>query len=249
MKLAWTAAAFSVLLGGATVLGADDQPASARDQAVAWLKANNRFGPDSQLVRDMTDQIDSQIDKVNNLSLTIGGGMTKADTPYQLNIWAGQFFAFELTDDQATALGVGNKSIDVSTGTKHLDRRLSPALVKLQTPKIDGAPNLDGGAKVTGTVKFKAATKPTEQVAVRLSYMVGQSTSSSFQYFDNGLPEDDTIHFSFSPINKDNKDKPFAGPLVLFVDLVTVKEVNNDAQVTILSNTTAVLVDVTNDNK
>ena len=58
----------------------------------------------------MTDQIDSQIDKVNNLSLTIGGGLTKADTPYQLNIWAGQFFAFELTDDQATAWASGTRA-------------------------------------------------------------------------------------------------------------------------------------------
>ncbi len=247
MKLAWTAAALGLLLGAAA-LGADDEPDSARDQAVAWIKANNKFGPNSQLVRDMTDQIDSQIDKVNNLSLTFGGGLTKSDKACQLNIWAGQFFVFELTDDQAKQLGVGDKSVDFTTGTKHLDKRKTPALVKLQNPKLDGGANVDGGKPVAGKVKFKVTTKPTEQLALRLSYAVGESTSSSFTYLDAGLPDDDAISFSFSPINKDS-NKAYAGPLVLFVDLVTVKNVDSDVQVTILSNTTAVLVDVGSGDK
>lgn len=250
MRYRWTLAALGLFLAPvAVVLAQATIPDSraARDKIVAWIRANNKWGPDHAIVRDTSEQVDADIGRVNNLTLTYGSGLTRSGRPCQLCVWAGQFFAFELTNDQAKALGTGPSSMSYTTGTKQRDRRQTPPAVIISKPGLRDAQNLDGKADVSGAVTFKASGPLPEKSAIRMSFEVGQSTTSRFQYLDGGLPADGKLlTFAFKGINADRAkgEKDFAGPLVLFFDLCTVKEKDQAVEVTILSNSVAGLVDV-----
>jgi WD40 repeat protein len=222
-------------------------PKAARDKLVAWVRANNRYGPDSAMVRDTAQMVDAEVTKVNSLTFTFGKGQTRSGKGYQLIIWAGQFFVFELTDDQLKSLDIDSDTTRVQTGTRHLDRREVAPLVQIERPKLDGGTSLDGKKAVSGEVAFKATKQLPKGLAVRLSYVGPGGTVGQFQYLEKGLPENAaTVPFRFKAINSegDSDDKDIAGPLVLFLDLCTVDDTKDFPEVTILSNTVALLVDV-----
>ena len=195
-------------------------PKAARDKLVAWVRANNRCSPDSAMVRDTAQMVDAEITKVNSLTFTFGKGQTWSGKGYQLIIWAGQFFVFELTDDQLKSLDIDSNTTRVQTGTRHLDRREVAPLVQIERPKLDGGTSLDGKNAVSGEVAFKATKQLPKGLAVRLSYVGPGGTVGQFQYLEKGLPENAaTVPFQFKAINSegDSDDKDIAGPLVLFL--------------------------------
>jgi hypothetical protein len=215
----------------------------ARNKAVAWLKANNRFGPSHKLVKDMTEAIDQELEEGQDVSLTFGPGLMKSDKATIISLFAGEFFSFELTNAQATQHGVSKSGASVYA-SKRSDRR-APANAKLASLKIDSAPNLEGNKKITGQVSVQALQKSDEKFAVRLSYRIQGKNSSSFHYLDKPLSDmPEPIRFSFSAVNDARDQKPHRGPLVAYVDLCTVKEKGGNVEVVLYSNTIGVLVDV-----
>jgi hypothetical protein len=213
-------------------------------QAVAWLKANNSFGPASKLVRDMTEVVDEALEKGEDLSLTFGPGLMKSGKATIVYLFAGQFFAFELSAAQAQQLKVNSRGTRVYT-TKREDRRQAKPAAQLSDLKFEGGATLEGSKKVTGQVSFRTLAKSDEKFALRFSYCVPGHNRSSFHYLDDGLPaKPGSIPFSFGAINRPDDKKKFTGPLVVFVDLVTVKEKGGNVEITTYSNTIGKLVDV-----
>lgn len=214
---------------------------AARNKIVAWVTQNNKFGPTSGIVKDMSNAVDQEIHRVNNLTLAFGSGLTRSGKAHIVTTWAGEVFTFDLTDAQARKMGVKPSSVDFSTGTKSLDKRQTPAIATVQGLAIDNANNLDGAKPITGVITVVAGQPLPATMAVRLSYMVGKSTVSSFHYPKPGQ-NGGKIAFSFGKIN--GNGRAFAGPLVVFVELVTITEQNGNIDATTLSNTVATLVDV-----
>jgi formylglycine-generating enzyme required for sulfatase activity len=225
--------------GGDKIDGGED---SARNKAIAWIKANNAFGPTAQIVRDLSGAIDDAEEKRNNFDVTLGSGLTKSGKATSLHLFSGNFFVFELTDAQAKQLGVKEKATIVRTPKRH-DRSEDP-IAKLDGLKFDSGLTLDVSKKITGQVKVHSLedTDPEEKFALRLSYQGG----AIFYYFPELLPlksKVQVLKFSFEPIAAAGVQK-FSGPMPVFLDLCVVKK-NDDGfnEIITLSNSVAAMVD------
>ncbi|MCE9546423.1 MAG: hypothetical protein K8T25_13015 [Planctomycetia bacterium] len=230
----------SATLSAETKLPATDE---AKSQMIDWLRNNNKFGPDDTFVKQIGDQIASDIDNVNLLELTIGSGMTRSGKTCRVCAFAGEFFAFEMTDGQGEAAGTKPSSVDYSTGTKTRDRRESPPIAKVSELAINNAAALNGGDKVTGTVTVDVTGElPKMKPALRLTVLAERNTKSSFVY-----PEvkagSNKLDFSFGPLN-DADGKPIKGPYVVYIDFCTVNADGGKVETNLLGNTVATLVNV-----
>src|SRR5262249_55065429 len=102
---------------------------------------------------------------------------------------------------------------------------------------------VQGSEPITGKVGCQVATSGNGKYALRLGYYAGGNTGMSFHFLDS-LPKDpDSFSFKFgSGSGKDGK--PYTGPLVFFMDLVTVAEEGGNVKITVHSNTVAKMVSV-----
>jgi DNA-binding beta-propeller fold protein YncE len=213
-------------------------------KASNWIKQNNRFGPDDQLVADVRRLLARDLSRFNDLTLTFGPGLMKSGKVQRLEVRAGQLFVFQLSDRQARHLGLARKEWIYSQGTQLRDLREAPAPVRLTRLTLDGGKKLDGSKPLSGQVSCRVAPPPGKKVALRLSFSLRRATHSLFYYPKDDLTQQTkTIRFSFDAI-EDGKQAPYSGPLVLFVDLCLVNDRGSTIETTILSNTRAVLVDV-----
>jgi hypothetical protein len=251
---AWKALLVLVFLSSAPVFlhAGDAKPdtRAARNKIVGWVKSNGRFGPDSGMVRDVSEMLDADIGKYNNLTLIFSQGLLRSGAAFQINYWAGDVFTFRLSPQQAKRLDLKGSTFRYAQGTSALDERRSPPQVTLSQLKIENAENLNVRKRITGDVSFKILEKPAEKLALRISYSTNGHTTSSFKHLDNELDSGSgSLHFTVGAIAPDRdqrkENESYAGSVAVFVDLCRIAEVRDGVHATIVSNSLASLVDMT----
>jgi hypothetical protein len=216
---------------------------AAGEEMLRWIKSNNRFGSDSKLVEDMAELIQSEIAKGQTFSLTFGPNLMKSGQPHQLHLFAGKFFKFRLTAEQARRLDVDGGSLTHASGPSSHKELRGDTLVKLSAPQFQGGNTLKGSQRMTGQVTCETLKNTGGQYAIRLSYYTS-GNRMSFHYPDSLPVTNGQLSFDVSAVNSAEDREKFSGPLVVFMDLCTVKENNGEITVTLHSETVAVLVDV-----
>ncbi len=233
---------------GMTVFGTPiaEPPADpARDKAIAWITANNAFGPEAPVVKDMTKAIDDGLKDGYDLFITFGPKMVKADKVTTACHFAGQFFVFEFPDDQAKQIDVNKRNIKVRKSARQ-DKSGTP-LAQLSDLTIDRADNLAGDKPITGQVKIRGLQEIKEPMELRFSYRANGKNKSAFYHLDQPFGEKaKTVTFTYFPVN-DKQDKvKLDGPLIVFVDLCEVKGKKGEQEVTLKSNSLGTVVEVEN---
>jgi hypothetical protein len=214
----------------------------ADDRAVSWLRAHVRH---KKLVPQLTALIDRHADEYNGMTLLLGKTVTGSGA-YRLELWAGEFFPFPLSQSQARALKVQGKTVQYIKRARGLDERVTPVRAKLGAVTLDGGMVLDGKKSVRGEVVCDVMSPPGRKVALRLSYSVEGETESRLYPLKGELEKGKkTLRFSFPAIHNRGK-KDYTGPLVLFLDLCRLDS-KDGGGATLLSNTRAALIDVTDD--
>jgi hypothetical protein len=216
---------------------------AARNRLVAWLRANDRHGPEI-VARDMLPFLDAELPKCQHYSVVLGRGSTRSGKTYSLDVWADTLLVTELPDEAAAAWGIRDNGFSLQTGMKKQDRKLPLSPLRLDAVTVDRARSLPGDRPVTGQLGVTVFDKPPANLAVRLSLPVGGNTISLLDYLDQGVPRPHgTVPFTFNPINRKG-DREIQGPALAIVDLVAVKQQNNDVTFTIVSNPVAVLLEI-----
>jgi hypothetical protein len=207
----------------------------ARDKAIDWLKLNNVFGPDHQIVVDQTAIIDQELDAGRNLQLVIGKGLVKSGTPSFVCIYSGTFFAFSLNEQQAQAFDFPKMTV-VKHSAGQAGWRLSEPKAQLHDLKIAHADGLDGTQKLTGTVQYQRLDTEPSNYALKVQYIAGGRAVTAYHHLGEYLTKSEgEFQFSFPPIaSEKGKSK---GPLPVFVELVTFATAARDGDTAIASNT------------
>jgi hypothetical protein len=230
-----------VAIGTCPVWGQDLD--SANEKLVQWIQSNKS---------DVDQQLDSQVrawiakeiaNKNPNMTISIGSQLLNVGYPITLKTFAGEFFTFPLTEEDAKALDFEPTNFTMAS-TSRMDIR-RPAIAELSNIVINSADNLDGSAKVTGKCTIKAGDNvPGRKYAVRFSYR-GQGNTESFSYLEKDLGAGTTdVAFSFDAINDDDKKDKFSGPLAVLLDLATIEEKDGNYEINVFSNTVPLLLHV-----
>jgi serine/threonine protein kinase len=210
------------------------RPPSARDQAMAWLKANTT---NTRVVEDMDREIDRRLEPGRAFTLRLG---SKLVTSGRATLLAGRqqdFFRFEYpgdyrdVDDFGLALAV--------TDPQKIELHANPP-VRLDGLHVDGATSLDGDGKITGSVRYRCQEPvAVKSLCVRLTLMWAKRTDT---YYGTPivLSEEGTIPFVFEPLFADGTRD--TGSHVLFFDVCSLNEREPEAPPRQWSNTVAEMV-------
>jgi predicted Zn finger-like uncharacterized protein len=193
-------------------------PGSMRERAIAWVKANNAFGPTHKIVKDVTNHFSKDLKEQWGFSLMMDGGLLKSKKPTMLAGWNEGFFVFEFRPEQAASLKLAKNTM-VFKGIAQDKVQTDKQPITLSDLRIANAGALGSDEKITGSVAYKTKGEVRGTVLMlRLSCMVGKSTRVKFQSIGQTMPaESGTLNFSFWGV--DSADWGFQGPLVLFFDL------------------------------
>lgn len=216
----------------------------ANQKLVEWIKKYNAFGPDHAISSDMASAIAERIAAgESNIRMTIGPGLIGAKQPFLLQTYADQFFAFPLSAEDATALGVEQTNVGFVSNKKQ-DTKKTP-IIKFSDLKIENADALPGTSEIKGSVGTEQLGDLSGKYAVRLSYSANNNVSNFF-WLEQPLPEGKgTLDFHFGPVNKDVAPaEAYKGPLPIFIDLVTVEEKDGQIIIDVYSNTVAKMLHI-----
>jgi hypothetical protein len=189
---------------------------AARDQAIAWLRRNNRWGPDADIVSQTATPLDGWLSRGDGLQVNLGGKLLKSGRPMILAARAEDVFRFEVL----TPLGLPLRWNPMARGLRAYSggeeaRRRAPRVV-LSSLRFDSLV-LPRGDPVSGRVEYRRTGPPGETPHLRLVYYPGQVRTTAMHYL-RPAPEADkgVIHFAFAPLNpryvRDDE------PLVVFLE-------------------------------
>jgi serine/threonine protein kinase len=207
---------------------------SARDQAVAWLKAN---GTIDRVVEDMAREIDRRLAPGKAFTLRLGPRLVKSGRATLLAGRQHDFFRFEYPGDyrDVSDLGLALAVTDPQKALLHTDPP-----VRLADVKVDDAMNIDGDGKITGSVRY-LCQRPVEgkTLCVRLTLMWAKRTATHC-CATKQLAKEGTLSFAFEPLFADGTRD--TGGHVLFFDLCSVYDLEAEAPAQQLSNTVAEMI-------
>jgi hypothetical protein len=231
----------SLFLCGPTTARADDTEAMRR-HAVNWFKAVNVGGPEGKMVPGVSRNIDEALKDGRDVTVLVPSRLSKSGKAFYGTTFAGVFFAFELTEDQARRAGFDPEGVITRQGPKRGSARQAQPLVHLDRLSIDNAARVSGDRSLTGSAVCHFFAEPRGELVVRITYKLKGSTVEITKPLRD-LPQDGVLRLSIDAINRDNKD-PHAGPLPLFVDVCSVSGTGFDRKLTVVSNTQSLLLDV-----
>jgi hypothetical protein len=209
------------------------------NRMVEWVRVNNRWRPDAQIAVSAAAQVAELSPKVDGLRIMFGDGLLKSQTPTLVFARTGGFYVFELTDEQAQAVG-GLKGMGEFTFpyTHPPDPRRAVPGVRLSDLRIEDANNHPPDARIDGTITCEFPVAPAAGSYLRISHYLPDGRRVSFLHRPKQvLPAGTvTIRFSVNPIEA--RTGKVERLVVMFADWVSD---NNGARV-IESNTPAVLL-------
>jgi hypothetical protein len=247
MKKLLYAIAATLVLAPFGVARADDEDPSqnpARQKAVAWIKENNRYGVDAQIVTDMTEVIDKAVTAKENFALSFGERLLSGGSPVQLASWDNELLVIPLTARQAREMDLKESSVNLVTNKSHAKRDPAP-VANVQSIKFNDSSHINGSKPITGELTCQITGAMPDKAAVRVSYFKGSAVSSTFAYPDNLKGNGAiTVKFTVSPVNSQSDTKKQYGPLPVFVDLCTIKEEGGNVNVRVISNSIAEVINI-----
>ncbi len=208
-----------------------------RAEVLAWLKANNRYGPEHALAADTATDLDGLMARADGFLLQLGSNLLNSRQATMLAAHPGGFFAVPLSDDLARELQIKEGLRRVQRMLKTNDHRRDRPRAFLSALAIDDAGCLDAGRKVTGSVECHITDKIEGECAMRLTYYYRnvRHDGLSFPRRIDGTGRH-VLSFAMQPLAGETV-RP-QGPLLVFVELGTLK----DRQFTVESNAAAALV-------
>ena len=197
------------------------QKREARDRAVNWLRANNRWRPDHPLVADTASRIDQDLEGAEAFQVALGPGLVKATKPTLLVGRAGALNVFELGPELARGLSVGQQGCRVRNHSTGDDLRRAVSRVLLSDAVLDGAERLSPERPITGSVAYRILRRWPGQWSLRLTYYFGTHRNRVVLLPRDRLPETDqgTLRFSFPPLGHAQDVMP--GTDAVFVECIT----------------------------
>jgi len=225
--------------GNASTRPPDQTRGSSRAKAVAWLRANNAFGPKHRMVDQLAKALD-EVDGGKAFFLRLGTRLVKSRKPTLLAGRNGAFQAFEVAPELA-GKWIPELLTEFKT-TSALDEVVEPVpAVILDKLKFDKAFGLDGRSKLTGSVTYQKLKALEGTLGLRLTYMAGEYTHTRYHRFGQGLARDrGTLDFSFPPLHV--KDNSLGGTVPVFVELCSFKSPDQRGKVVVLSNSVPALL-------
>jgi hypothetical protein len=209
-----------------------------RDKAVAWVKANNAFGPTHKIVADVARHMEVDVKEDMGFSLAFGAKLMKSRKPTMLGGWNDTFFVFEFPPEQADDLRIpaGTMLFTGIAGDKvQRDRRP----VTLSDLTLTKGGTLSAGERIGGSVKYRRTGEAKGTVLLlQLTYQAGKLRRTPFHFIGPTLPaEEGTIRFNYL---SDLDAIGYSGGLLLFFDLI--EHTGQADKKPVLSNTLAAAV-------
>lgn len=231
-----------VILLGLALGNETDQKAargSSRDKAIAWLRANNAFGPRHRMAEQLVQGLD-EVDGGKAFFVRLGTRQVKSHKPTLLAGRNGAFQVFEVPPAQA-----GKWIPELLTELKitaPLDEVVTPVpRVLLDNLKFDNASALPARQKLTGTVAFRTGRALEGDLGLRLTFMAGEYTYTRSYGLAHQLPgEQGVLNFTFPPLQ--GRTYRVSGLVPVFVELCTFSGERRKA--TVLSNSIAALLNI-----
>lgn len=247
VSLNWSMAlglGLAAALGTGPVRADQDKADQLRRKVFAWLDRNYHAAKYPDTAAQVRQWIDNALRDGDDWDFTFGPGVMKTGKPYQISVFAGRFHKFRLSKKQVRKLVSGPDRVAASGAKRRY--QVEPARIKLGRARIDGASRLNPRAKVTGSVRFTLRDSLPDKASLRLTYRRGKTTSQHF--FSVNLPAQKagTLTFSFTPLQGEKDTEAITGPLVVYIDVCTLKQLDRDPylETKLYSNSAAVLVNV-----
>jgi hypothetical protein len=191
------------------------------EQAMAWIRKNNRWGADAGVVAGTAEDFARHSGQIDGYLLSFGSRLLRSQQNTLLAANLGGFFDFPLTTAQAKALGLKAGSSRFLSYLNLNDPRRRTPRVRLSDLKIDQANRLDASAKVSGSIAYEVIGPPIARpFALRLSFYNARRRRAVLCWFrQSTLQGRGTLSFHFPVLTSANIQ--LRGPLVLFVEVCT----------------------------
>jgi Protein kinase domain len=208
------------------------------DEAIAWVRANNRWKPEAEIAVKTATRIDNLLPKVDGLVLTFGGNLLKSGKPTLLAARPGGFFVFELTPEQTKLANVGPINQVFSWHSHTADPRLRVPRVQLSNFNIDAANDHPSGGRIEGAIDCELPDPAGPDDHLRITHYRGDGRRITYSHYPKPLPTGSrvTLRFSASPIELDRQHDERVE--VVFAEWATWTEKGDVIQ----SNTAAAIV-------
>lgn len=214
--------------------------------AASWFSAVNADGPDSQLARGINNAMGEILNSERQLVVVVGREKTKDGKSYLGVSWAGDFFPFELTAEQADACGIAANAVGLR------DDRSDPALpirqiAVLEDLKIENESQATAERPISGSVRCRMLDgspmdKLPKNTVLRIAYKCDQDTV--IDYLDvREIPADGVLKFGGFAI-QEALGEAYRGPTPVFVDLCVLLDGDLDGAMGVASNSCGKLVQV-----
>jgi serine/threonine protein kinase len=211
-----------------------------REQALAWIRDNNAWGPTGAIIQHTAQNIDSALDQLESFQVVFGAKLLRSGQPALLAAHPGGFFVFPLTSAQSEVLQMDPTTRRWRVCRKAIDaRRLTPR-VRLSRLQIEHADKLPSAARVVGKVGYEVIGPPVAgPFAVRVTfYHRGFSHAGLLWFKRSALEGAGELPFDCPAVGS-FRDQP-SGPLAFFAEVVT----EMDGKTIVESDACAALVDV-----
>ena len=215
-----------------------------RHRAVAWVRANSRFGPEHKIVTDTQLHFESPTGPGHGFLVKLGGGLVKSKRPTLLVGWADALFVFELTAEQARLTDLPESRPVIVPIPSADDQPRGPPQAVFASLKIEQADHIDSYQNLKGSIPFKRVGKGSGPFALRLTYLVAKNRFRATFPLGNALAGDrKVLEFALPSMNASGIRE--TGPMIVILELVGLDGVNGPGKLAVLSNPVATLVEIT----
>jgi serine/threonine protein kinase len=210
-----------------------------RDAMIAWFHEHNPEGKESALAKKWAADLSAVTTTDDDLHVILGPGLVRSKSIAFLSVFGDGFFAFELTSPEAARMRIDPSRSKLDSVKHNEPRTIQAEISNLRVVSGAAMPN---GQEIRCSVAYKRLVPVTDdKLAVRVYRRVAGKGESS--YFNLGGPlkaASGTLSFSanWENVVKDTEN----GPLIFFVELVSLTEPGKYKDLKIVSNTTAALV-------
>jgi uncharacterized protein (TIGR03066 family) len=213
---------------------------SDREQALEWIRNNNAFGPDHQLVKDVKAFLDSFPDAAHGFQLQLAADLVKSGKPTLLAGWRRGFWVFELSAEQSAKVEKGALQ---RTMMKPLpDMGEVPPDFAISPPVFDAGSSLPADRPLTGRLPFRNLGRESlGYPSVRLTHWPGTAVSISYSHYLSKFVGKEDKEFKFK-FGSPRELGCASGPVLFVIDVVEFPDDARTGQPFVVSNPVAILV-------
>jgi serine/threonine protein kinase len=213
-----------------------------REQALAWVREHNDFGPNHQLVKDVQAFLGSLPGPEHGFKLVLGPDLVKSGKATILLGWRHRFWAFELTAAQSAKL---NKNLLTRTT---LNPSKDAGEVRpdfaLSAPVFDAGPTLPADRAITGRLPFRnLGREALGYPSIRLTHWTDVAATTSYSHYLSKFVGKDDKEFKFKFDSPKTAGLP-PDPMVLVFDIVEFPDEGRTGDPFVVSDPVAILVNV-----